>query len=108
MGPLLCFLIYINDMDKSIPRTSTLRLVADDSLLYRPVNTTYDDKRLQEEACYCSPPHQHRLSDVELAMKKPIYVCSIMLHLVEQTLMWHGVKRLGKVQYQHINLFLLI
>ena len=49
VGPLLCFLIYINDMDKSISRTSTFRLVADDSLLYRPVNTTYDGKRLQED-----------------------------------------------------------
>ena len=36
-------------MDKSISRTSTLRLVADDSLLFRPVNTTYDGKRLQED-----------------------------------------------------------
>jgi hypothetical protein len=30
-------------------RTSTLRLFADVSLLYRPVNTTDDDKRLQED-----------------------------------------------------------
>jgi hypothetical protein len=35
-------------MEKSISRTSTLRLFADDSLLYRPVNTTDDGKRLQE------------------------------------------------------------
>ena len=48
MGPL-CFLIYINDMEKSISRTSTLCLFADDSLLYRPVNTTGDGKRLQED-----------------------------------------------------------
>ena len=47
LGPL-CFLVYINDMEKSISRTSTLRLFADDSLLYRPVNTTNDGKRLQE------------------------------------------------------------
>jgi hypothetical protein len=46
---MLDLLIYINDMDKSISRTSTLRLVADDSLLFRPVNTTYDGKRLQED-----------------------------------------------------------
>ena len=48
LGPL-CFLIYINDMEKSISRTSTLRLFADVSLLYRPVNTTDDDKKLQED-----------------------------------------------------------
>jgi hypothetical protein len=45
----LCFLIYINDMEKSISRTSTLRLFADVSLLYRPVNTTDDGKKLQED-----------------------------------------------------------
>ena len=36
-------------MGKFISRTSTLRLFADDSLLYRPVNTTDDGKRLQED-----------------------------------------------------------
>lgn len=45
---LLYFLIYINDMEKFISRISALRLFADDSLLYRPVNTTDDHKRLQE------------------------------------------------------------
>ena len=48
LGPL-CFLIYINNMEKSISRTSTLCLFADDSLLYRPGNTTDDGKRLQED-----------------------------------------------------------
>jgi hypothetical protein len=33
---------------------------------------------------------------------------SIMLHLVDQTLMWHGVKRLGKVQYQLVPSYLVI
>ena len=36
-------------MEKSISRTSTLRLFADVSLLYRPVNTTDDGKKLQED-----------------------------------------------------------
>jgi len=45
----LCFLVYINDMEKFISRTSALRLFADDSLLYRPVNTTDDGKVFQED-----------------------------------------------------------
>ena len=48
LGPL-CFLIYINNMEKSISRTSTLCLFADDWLLYRPGNTTDGGKRLQED-----------------------------------------------------------
>ena len=46
LGPL-CFLIYINDMGSS--RTSSLRLCADDSLLYRPINGIEDTTKLQED-----------------------------------------------------------
>jgi hypothetical protein len=74
-----------------------MKHIADDSLLYRPVNTTDDGKRLQEDLteltkwaeqwqmtfhpAKCYIPHQHRLSDVvELAMKKLIYVCCLLFH----------------------------
>jgi hypothetical protein len=46
LGPL-CFLIYINDMGSS--RTSSIRLFADDSLLYRPINCIEDTTKLQED-----------------------------------------------------------
>ena len=48
LGPL-CFLIYINDMGNSISRKTTLRLFADDSLLYRSIKTIDDRKQLQED-----------------------------------------------------------
>jgi hypothetical protein len=43
---LLYFLIYINDMGSS--RTSSLRLFADDSLLYRSINCIEDTTKFQE------------------------------------------------------------
>ena len=48
LGPL-CFLIYINDMGNSISRKTTLRLFADNSLLYRSIKTIDDRKKLQED-----------------------------------------------------------
>ena len=48
LGPL-CFLIYINDMGESVSSTSTLRLFADDSLLYRPITSTSDSNQLQQD-----------------------------------------------------------
>ena len=46
LGPLL-FLLYINDLPAQV--TSTSRLFADDSLLYRKVRTTADTKALQDD-----------------------------------------------------------
>ena len=49
-GTVLCpmlFLIYINDLPKNV--TSTTRLFADDSLLYRRIRTTEDHRNLQED-----------------------------------------------------------
>lgn len=47
LGPLL-FLIYINDLPKR-PTSSTTRLFADDSLLYRRISSSEDTKLLQED-----------------------------------------------------------
>jgi hypothetical protein len=46
IGPLL-FLLYINDLP--LQTTSTTRLFADDSFLYRKIRTTEDAKALQED-----------------------------------------------------------
>ena len=46
LGPCL-FLIYINDIGDYV--TSTIRLFADDCVLYRPVTNNTDNKQLQED-----------------------------------------------------------
>ena len=46
LGPLL-FLIYINDIESQI--TSSIRLFADDSAIYRPIYSESDSLSLQED-----------------------------------------------------------
>ena len=46
LGPLL-FLIFINDIESQI--TSSIRLFADDSALYRPIYSESDSLSLQED-----------------------------------------------------------
>ena len=48
LGPLL-FLLYINDLPDYIHNNSTVRLFADDCVLYRPINTSEDTTKLQED-----------------------------------------------------------
>jgi hypothetical protein len=47
LGPLL-FLVYINDLPEVVS-TSTLRLFADDSLLYRQVMNQSDSNDFQKD-----------------------------------------------------------
>ena len=43
------FLIYINDIDLNLSADTTIRLFADDSLLYREIKSTEDCKALQKD-----------------------------------------------------------
>ena len=49
LGPLP-FLLYINDLPNNI--TSTIRLYADDAIVYRIIHSNDDIKKLQEDVNY--------------------------------------------------------
>ena len=48
LGPLL-FLMFINDMPSYIKNSSTIRLFADDAIIYRQIRSTVDSQLLQED-----------------------------------------------------------
>ena len=48
LGPLM-FLLYINDMPSQVQRDTHCRLFADDSLLYRVIDSTLDQVQLQQD-----------------------------------------------------------
>ena len=48
LGPLM-FLLYINDMPSQVQRDTRCRLFADDSLLYRVIDSTLDQVQLQQD-----------------------------------------------------------
>ena len=48
LGPLF-FLVYINDISKGLSKGTSIRLFADDSLLYRTINSKKDCEILQQD-----------------------------------------------------------
>ena len=48
LGPLM-FLVYINDINENI--TSSVRLFADDCVIYKSITSLEDAEQLQEDLC---------------------------------------------------------
>ena len=48
LGPLL-FIIYVNDLPKSISQDTTMAIFADDTKCYRPIKNSEDNKTLQSD-----------------------------------------------------------
>ena len=49
LGPLLMFILFINDLPNNVSNASTKRMFADDCDLYRPINTDQDTRVLQQD-----------------------------------------------------------
>ena len=48
LGPLL-FIIYVNDLPKSVSQDTTMAIFADDTKCYRPIKNSEDNKTLQSD-----------------------------------------------------------
>ncbi|MCG7875845.1 MAG: reverse transcriptase family protein, partial [Candidatus Thiodiazotropha endolucinida] len=48
LGPLM-FLLYVNDIGAKVSPQTTIKLFADDCLLYRTINSAADERQLQED-----------------------------------------------------------
>ena len=48
LGPLM-FLLYVNDIGAKISPLTTIKLFADDALLYRTINNPSDEQQLQHD-----------------------------------------------------------
>ena len=100
LGPLL-FLLYVNDLD-SVVKHSTIKLFADDVLLYAEVNTTKDCLALQDDlsavvswsTCWQLKLNSAKCEALMITNKrKPI---PFMYHINQQPISWCSpVKYLG-------------
>ena len=72
IDPLL-FLFYINDLPDCVLPGSTIRLFADESVLYRPIITMEDDIKLQEDLV---PRVGERLADGVSPKEVPSLACN--------------------------------
>ena len=48
LGPLL-FIIYVNDLSKSVSKGTTMAMFADDTKIHRPIKNSEDNKTLQSD-----------------------------------------------------------
>lgn len=87
LGPLL-FLIYINDMPEGLTPGTSLRLFADDSLLYRTISTPNDslilqrdlDKLQQWEVSWKMEFHPQKCQVIRITHKKNIIKSNYFIH----------------------------
>ena len=109
MGPLL-FLIYINDMPKRISQKSKIRLFADDSLLYRTIDTIEDGvelpkdlNKLQEwEKEWRMQFHPQKCQVLRISNKLNNIVTGYNIHGVNLEVVQHA-KYLGVTLDSHLN-----
>ena len=118
LGPLF-FLIYINDISKGLSKGTSLILFADDSLLYRQINSPEDCKILQNdlntlqswETKWKMEFHPHKCQFLRITNKKKhfipfdYYIHNVKLNLTDSA-KYLGViideKLKWKQQYNHV------
>ena len=85
MGPLL-FLVFINDLPESV--NSSVKLFADDCLLYRPIRSTSDSTKLQDdldklekwENDWKMAFHPQKCTTIHISKKRKPTICDYHLH----------------------------
>ena len=90
LGPLL-FLIYINDISSQLSPGTTIRLFADDSLLYRTINSIEDTEALQRdldtlqkwESLWKMEFHPQKCQVLRITNKKNPIVTNYFIHNIQ-------------------------
>ena len=108
LGPLL-FLLYVNDLD-SVVKYSTVKLFADDVLLYAPVRSIKDCSALQDDLAaiyHWTNRWQLRLNPNKceaLAITNKCIQLIYIYHIDQQPISWRdSVKYLGLHVHSKLN-----
>ena len=87
LGPLL-FLIYINDLPDYIQNNSTVKLFADETIIYHPFNNQQDSKALQDdldslqrwESDWLMHSHPQKYQTMHITNKRNIIQSTYTIH----------------------------